>query len=123
VTVEPTIVGCLQVQPVVTVGVHADVQSEVGGEQVPALGDAAPATVDPLGARLFLTVPAQAGLGQGGGVGGGIRAGNRAGAFSLAADRLREHLRRPVPPIHSRITDPMIAVNNVNHQPPEAVST
>ena len=65
-------VGRLQIQPVETIRPSADVQPEAGGEQVPMLGDTAPAPVDPLGERLFPAVPAQAGLGQGS-VGGGHR--------------------------------------------------
>jgi hypothetical protein len=62
-------VGCLQVQPVETIGLPTDVQSQVGRGQVPVFFDAAPAAVSPLGERLLMAVPAQAGLGQGSGVG------------------------------------------------------
>jgi hypothetical protein len=64
--VKPASVDCLQVQPVETIRVPVDVQSEVGGEQISMLFHAALAMVDALGERLFLAVPAQAGLGQGG---------------------------------------------------------
>jgi hypothetical protein len=54
---QPAMVGCVQVQPVETIGLSVDVQSQVGREQVPVFFDAAPAAVDPLGKRLFLAVP------------------------------------------------------------------
>jgi hypothetical protein len=67
--VEPAGVGCVQVQPIETIRVGSNVQSEIGGEQISMLCDTAPAAVDPVGERLFLAVPAQAGLGQGRGLG------------------------------------------------------
>jgi hypothetical protein len=97
VTVEqPAIVGCFQVQPVETISLPTDVQSQVGREQVPIFFDAAPATVDPLGERLFPAVPAQAGLGQGRRFGVVLVETVPAGAFSLAADHLHEQPRCPV---------------------------
>ncbi|MGH3563314.1 MAG: hypothetical protein ACRDTN_16395, partial [Mycobacterium sp.] len=62
---QPTMVGCLQAQPVGTIGLLVDVQSEIGREQVPMFFDATLAAVDPLRERLFLFRPAQAGLRQG----------------------------------------------------------
>jgi hypothetical protein len=60
------------------------------------LSDAAPATVDPLGEWLFLTVPAQTSLGQGGGIGVVLVETLPAGTCSLAADHLYERPRCPV---------------------------
>ncbi len=94
---QPAGVGCLQVQPIETIRACSDVQSEEGGEQVSMLCDTAPAAVDPLGERLFLAVPAQAGLGQGRGLGAVLVGTFPAGAFSLATDHLHEHPRCPVP--------------------------
>jgi hypothetical protein len=87
-------IGCLQVQPIETIRVCSDVQSKVGREQISMLSDAAPAAVNPLGERLFLAVPAQAGLGQGGRCGGVLVEPIPAGAVSLAADRLHERPAR-----------------------------
>src|SRR5258705_13547920 len=81
-TVEPAGVGCLQVQPIETIRVGSNVQSEVGGEQVSMLCDTAPTAVDPLRERLFLAVPAQAGLGQGRGHGVVLVETFPAGAFN-----------------------------------------
>jgi hypothetical protein len=67
--VEPAGVGCVQVQPIETIRVGSNVESEIGGEQISMLCDTAPTAVDPVGERLFLAVPAQAGLGQGRGLG------------------------------------------------------
>ena len=94
---EPAGVGCLQVQPIETIRACSDVQSEVGGEQVSMLGDAALATVNSLVEQLFLAVPAQAGLGQGGCLRVVLVETFSAGAYSLAAHRLYEHPRCPVP--------------------------
>ena len=58
--------------------------------------DPALAAVDPLGERLFLAVPAQAGLRQGRGGGVVFVETFPAGAFSLAAHRLHEQPRCPV---------------------------
>src|SRR5258705_1461819 len=96
-TVEPAGVGCLQVQPIETIRVGSNVQSEVGGEQVSMLCDTAPTAVDPLRERLFLAVPAQAGLGQGRGHGVVLVETFPAGAFSLATDHLHDHPRCPDP--------------------------
>jgi hypothetical protein len=87
------VVGCLQVQPVVTIGLPVDVQSEVGREQVPILRDAAPATVDPLRERLFLAAPAQTGLRQGSRIGVELVETFPAGAFNLAAHHRYEQSR------------------------------
>jgi hypothetical protein len=59
--------------------------------------DATPAAVDPLGERLFFTVPAQAVLGQGRGFRVELVEAIPAGAFSLAAQRLHEQPRCPIP--------------------------
>jgi hypothetical protein len=96
VTVQPAGFGFLQVQPIETIPVSSDVQSEVGGEQVAMFSYAALAAVDPLRERLFLAVPAQAGLGQGGGLGVVLVETFPAGAFSLAAQRLHKQPRCPV---------------------------
>ena len=58
-------VGRFQIQPVETISIPVDVQSQVGRKQVAMFCDAAPAAVDPLREGLFLAVPAQASLGQG----------------------------------------------------------
>jgi hypothetical protein len=97
VAVKPAVISCLQVQSVETIRIPADVQSQTGGEQVSMFGDTALATVNPLRERLFLAVPAEAVLGQGGRVGGVFVQPIAAGAFSLAADRLHEHPWGPVP--------------------------
>jgi hypothetical protein len=94
---QPAMVGCLQIQPVETIHVPPDVEPKVRREQVPIFFDAAPATVHPLRERLFLSVPAQAGLGQGRGLGVVLVAAITAGAFSLATDHLHEQSRCPVP--------------------------
>ena len=65
-TVQPALTGCLQVQPIRPISLGSDVQSEVGRKQVPIFSDAAAAAVNPLRERLFLTLPAQTGLRQGG---------------------------------------------------------
>ena len=78
-------VGRLQIQPVETIRPSADVQPEAGGEQVPMLGDTAPAPVDPLGERLFPAVPAQAALGQGSAVGGIGRQCGQTGSVTSGA--------------------------------------
>src|SRR6202453_3366433 len=96
VTVQPAMVSCLQVQPVATISPRVYVQSQVGRKQVPIFCDAAPATVHPLGERLFLTVPAQAGLGQGGCCRVELEEAITAGAFSLAAHHLHQQPRCPV---------------------------
>jgi hypothetical protein len=96
VTVQPAMVGCLQVQPVETLRPRVDVQSQVGRKQVPVFGDAAPATVHPLGERLFLTVPAQTCLGQGSRCRVELVEASTAGAFSLAAHHLHQQPRCPV---------------------------
>ena len=90
-------VGCPQVQPVETISPPVDMQSQVGGEQVPMFEDAALTAVNPLGERLLLAVPAQAGLGQGRGVGVVLVAAITPGAVSLAAHHLNEQPRCPVP--------------------------
>jgi hypothetical protein len=98
VTVEqPAVVGCLQVQPIETILLPTDMQPEVGRKQVPICSDTAPAMVDSLRKRLFLTVPAQAGLGQGSRFRVVLVKAIAAGAFSLAADRRNEQSRCPVP--------------------------
>jgi hypothetical protein len=89
-------VSCLQVQPVETIGLPPDVQSQVGREPVPMFGDAALAAVDALGERLFLAVPAQAGLGQGRGIWVVLVEAIAAGTGSLAADHVHEQPRCPV---------------------------
>src|SRR6202453_5008756 len=89
-------VSCLQVQPVATISPHMDVQSQVGRKQVPIFGDATPTTVHPLGERLFLTVPAQTCLGQGGCCRVELEEASTAGAFSLAAHHLHQQPRCPV---------------------------
>ncbi len=86
-------VGCLQVQPVGTISLPVDVESQVGREQVPVFFDAAPAAVDPLRERLFLTVSAQAGLRQGSRVGAVLVEAIAAGAFSLAGLRPRTFVK------------------------------
>jgi hypothetical protein len=91
------VVGRLQIQPVETISGPIDVQSQLGREQVTIIFDATPATVDPLGERLFLTLPAQAGLGQGCGFGAVLVEAIATGAFSLAADHLNEQPRCPIP--------------------------
>jgi hypothetical protein len=65
--VEPTLVGCLQIQPIGTISLRADVPPEVGRKQIPIFSDAAPTPVDPFRERPFLTVPAQTRLRQGSG--------------------------------------------------------
>ena len=90
-------VGCLQVQPIETIPACSDVQPKVGREQVPMICDTARTTVGPLGERLFLAVPAQAGLGQGGSGGAELVETVPAGACSLAANRLHEQPGCPVP--------------------------
>ncbi len=89
-------VGCLQFQPVETISLLTDVQSQVGRKQVPVLFDATLTTVDPLGERLFLTVPAQTGLRQGGVFGAELIKAITTGAFSLAAHHLHEQPRCPI---------------------------
>src|SRR5271166_743461 len=96
VTVEPAVVGCLQVQPVEAISRAIDMQSQVGREQVPMFFDTAPAAVDPLGEWLFLTFPTQAGLRQSSRMGAVLVEAITAGAFSLAAHHLHEQPRCPV---------------------------
>ena len=89
-------VGRLQIQPVETISLPTDMQSQVGRKQVPIFFDAAPALVDPLGERLFLSVPTLTRLGQGrGGFGAVLIEAIPAGAFSLAAHHLDEQPRCP----------------------------
>jgi hypothetical protein len=87
---QPTLVGWLQVQPIDPVGLGADMQSEVGREQVSIFCGATPATVHPLRERLLLSVPAQTGLRQGGGSWVVLVELLAAGAFSLAAHHLHQ---------------------------------
>jgi hypothetical protein len=56
VTMQPALVGCLQIQPIGAIRGGSDVQSEVGREHIPMLADPA-ATVDPLGGGFFLRSP------------------------------------------------------------------
>ncbi len=90
-------VCCLQIQPVGTIHVYSDVESEIGREHVAMFGDTAPTAMDPLGERLFPAVPTQAGLRQGSGGGVVLVEVIPAGACSLAANRLDEHPWCPVP--------------------------
>jgi hypothetical protein len=83
-------VGCFQIQPVETISALADMQSQECRKQVPVFFDAAPTTVDPLGERFFLAVPAQTGLRQGSRVGAVLVELVAAGAFSLAAHHLHQ---------------------------------
>lgn len=53
VTVQPAPLGCLQVQPIDLIGLHSDVESEVGRKEIPIFGETADAAVDPLRERLF----------------------------------------------------------------------
>ena len=96
VTVEPTMVGSVQVQPIETISRPIDMQSQVSREQVPMFFDTAPAAVDPLRERLFLTFPTQTGLRQGSRVRAVLVEAITAGAFSLAAHHLHEQPRCPV---------------------------
>src|SRR5271166_4597372 len=97
VTVEqPAMVGCLQIQPVETISPLVDVQSQVGRKQVPVFFDATLTKVDPLGERLFLTVPAQTGLRQSSRFGVELIESITAGAFGLAAHHFHEQPRCPV---------------------------
>jgi hypothetical protein len=95
--VNPAKVGCLEIQPIVTIGAPADVQSQVSREQVSMFGDTATAAVNTLTERLLHAVPAQARLGQGSGSGAVLEQALAAGAFSLATDCLHEHPRCPIP--------------------------
>jgi hypothetical protein len=54
---QPAMVGCVQVQPVETIGLSVDVQSQVGREQVSVFFDAAPAAVDRWESGFFLRFP------------------------------------------------------------------
>ncbi len=87
---QPALTGCLQVQPIRPIDLGSDMQSEVGRKQVPILGDAALAAVNPLRERLFLPVPAQTGLRQGRRSWVVLVETLPAGAFSLAAQHLHQ---------------------------------
>lgn len=93
---QPTIVGRLQIQHVETISPLVDMQPQEGRKQVPVFFDATLTTVDPLGERLFLTVPTQTALRQGSRSGVELVETITAGAFSLAAHRLHEQPRCPV---------------------------
>ena len=94
---QPTMVCCFQIQPVETISLLADMQSQVGRKQVPVFFfDAAPAAVDPLGERFFLPVPTQTGSRQGSRVWAVLVEVVTAGAFSLAAHHLHQQSRCPV---------------------------
>jgi hypothetical protein len=89
-------VGCLQVQPVETISLPTDVQSQVGREQVPIFVDTAPTAVTPLRERLLLAVPAQARLRQGRGVRVVLVQVISAGAISPTAHHVHEQPRCPI---------------------------
>ena len=108
-------VGRLQIQPVETISFLTDVKSQVRRKQVPIFFDAALAAVDPLRKRLFLAVPAQAGLGQGSRFGAVLVEAIPAGAFSLATNRRNEQSRCSVPHAAREVLLPRDVINLLAH--------
>ena len=116
-TVQPANVSCLQVQPIRTVALGPDVQSEVGRKQVPMFLHTAVAAVHPLPEQFFLPVPAQTTLRQGRRVGVVLIEALSAGAcapadhaptaprpVSVSRRRSYPHLDRRDDPRHLRPT-------------------
>ena len=95
-TVQPTLVGCLQIQPIRTILSRTHVQRQVSREYVPMFFHTAVAAVHPLLERLFLAVPAQTGLRQGSGARVELVETITAGACSLAVDDLHQQPWCPV---------------------------